>query len=416
MTPRSPTKPHLGGPLRRSRPAVLRRPRLALVAALLALAALSSPPWSPAAQPVVARPAAGPELVADGDFALPAVPAGGFSDFGAGQVFGSWTVATGSVDLLSTPRWQAPTAAAGSQSVDLNGSGPGGIYQDLATRQGSTYRLTFAMAGNPEADLGPKQLAVRWGGTVVDSPSFDTTGHTNDSMGWTFRTYTVTASAARTRLQFDSVNTPGAFGPTVGAVSVAGASSGPPPPVLGKSVDAAPVSGVVRVLVPGSGAHGFVALTAGRQLPVGTIFDTAGGVVSLTSGTAVRGVTQSGNFGGGLFRVGQNPRERGLTEVALASLGSSTKTCQPAGGKARTAAKRKLPKTVLNLLRADAKGRFRTRGRFSSATVRGTSWTTFDRCDGTLTTVARGVVTVRDFRLKRNVVVRAGRSYLATGP
>jgi hypothetical protein len=36
-----------------------------------------------------------------------------------------------------------------------------------------------------------------------------------------------------------------------------------------------------------------------------------------------------------------------------------------------------------------------------------------DRCDGTLTAVKRGRVAVRDFRRKRTVVVRAGKSYLA---
>ena len=36
-----------------------------------------------------------------------------------------------------------------------------------------------------------------------------------------------------------------------------------------------------------------------------------------------------------------------------------------------------------------------------------------DRCDGTLTKVSRGRVVVRDFRLKRNVSVRAGKRYLA---
>jgi hypothetical protein len=64
-------------------------------------------------------------------------------------------------------------------------------------------------------------------------------------------------------------------------------------------------------------------------------------------------------------------------------------------------------------LRANARGRFVTRGSNSSATVRGTIWTTTDRCDGTLTQVRRGTVVVRDFRRKRNVVVRAGKSYLA---
>ena len=36
-----------------------------------------------------------------------------------------------------------------------------------------------------------------------------------------------------------------------------------------------------------------------------------------------------------------------------------------------------------------------------------------DRCDGTLTKVRRGVVVVRDFRLRRTIIVRAGESYLA---
>ena len=45
--------------------------------------------------------------------------------------------------------------------------------------------------------------------------------------------------------------------------------------------------------------------------------------------------------------------------------------------------------------------------------MRGTIWLTQERCDGTLTYVRRGVVSVRDNRAKRTVTVRAGRSYLA---
>jgi hypothetical protein len=58
-------------------------------------------------------------------------------------------------------------------------------------------------------------------------------------------------------------------------------------------------------------------------------------------------------------------------------------------------------------------GRFRSRGRFATATVRGTRWRTVDRCDGTLTVVRQGVVEVRDLTRRRTVRVRAGRSYLA---
>ncbi len=211
----------------------------------------------------------------------------------------------------------------------------------------------------------------------------------------------------------------------------------PGPPVLGKSVDAATVSGVVYVLVPGTGhvasAHtsaakgvGFVPLTEARQLPVGTIFDTTSGVARLTTATATKGQTQAGNFGGGLFKLLQNRKERGLSELRLVLRSTAARRCAAGKvpkvgkvgqvGQAQTAAAKALPKTVLALLRANVKGKFRTRGRYSAATVRGTMWTTTDRCDGTLTAVQRGVVAVTNLRTRRQIVLRAGRSYLAKAP
>ena len=68
---------------------------------------------------------------------------------------------------------------------------------------------------------------------------------------------------------------------------------------------------------------------------------------------------------------------------------------------------------VVRKLWGNATGRFRTRGSFASATVRGTRWLTADRCDGTFISVRKGSVLVRDLRLRRNFVVRAGHSYLA---
>jgi ferric-dicitrate binding protein FerR (iron transport regulator) len=57
--------------------------------------------------------------------------------------------------------------------------------------------------------------------------------------------------------------------------------------------------------------------------------------------------------------------------------------------------------------------RYRTHGRTSVATVRGTRWATTESCGGTRTTVAQGSVVVRDRGARRQVVVRAGHSYLA---
>jgi ferric-dicitrate binding protein FerR (iron transport regulator) len=58
-------------------------------------------------------------------------------------------------------------------------------------------------------------------------------------------------------------------------------------------------------------------------------------------------------------------------------------------------------------------GHFRSRGRNSEATVRGTKWRMVDTCAGTLTSVKRGAVRVRDFRLRKNTIVRAGHHYFA---
>ena len=59
----------------------------------------------------------------------------------------------------------------------------------------------------------------------------------------------------------------------------------------------------------------------------------------------------------------------------------------------------------------DGKGSFRTTGKYSAATVRGTKWLVEDSCAGTLTRVTIGVVAVRAG--KKTVLVRAGKKYLA---
>jgi ferric-dicitrate binding protein FerR (iron transport regulator) len=61
----------------------------------------------------------------------------------------------------------------------------------------------------------------------------------------------------------------------------------------------------------------------------------------------------------------------------------------------------------------DGKGRFRTKGKHSAATVVGTKWMVEDRCNGTLTKVLRGTVSVRDFKKRKTVRVTAGHQYFA---
>ena len=203
-----------------------------------------------------------------------------------------------------------------------------------------------------------------------------------------------------------------------------------PSPVLGVAVNVAVVRGTVTVAVPSatartSGARAsqkgleFVPLTADRQIPVGSFLDTRRGTVELVSATGRSAKTQAGRFNAGLFQVlqGRSRRAQGLTELRLK--GSSFKRCRARAGRAAAgdrAGAAQLSRRTIRRLRANARGRFRTRGRNSSATVRGTIWTTTDRCDGTLTKVRRGKVVVRDLRRRRNITLTAGKSYLARAP
>jgi DNA-binding beta-propeller fold protein YncE len=181
----------------------------------------------------------------------------------------------------------------------------------------------------------------------------------------------------------------------------------PAPPTLGETANVAPVSG--RVLVNTPGAGGFVPLGQALQVPVGSQLDTMRGTVRLTSASDRRGHTQSGQFGGGIFKVQQGRRSGGLTDLLLR--GGNFRPCARGAKPAE-----RLSRRAIRRLRGRARGRFRTRGRFSASTVRGTVWGVVDRCDGTLTRVQKGIVSVRDLPQRRTVVVRAGDAYLARAP
>lgn len=202
-----------------------------------------------------------------------------------------------------------------------------------------------------------------------------------------------------------------------------------PPPVLGRSVNVDPVSGTVLVATPprssssGRARHAqkgltFVPLREARQIPLGSFFNTRRGRVRIQTATQTRGKRQAGDFFNGLFQVLQSRKRsaKGLTELRLK--GSSFRRCKTSARPKRRRGRATMPaqtsaSRTIRRLGSSAKGRFRTRGRHSAATVRGTKWTTTDRCDGTLTKVTRGKVAVRDFRRRKTIIVKAGRSYLA---
>lgn len=214
------------------------------------------------------------------------------------------------------------------------------------------------------------------------------------------------------------------------SLTLVGPSTSPPPPppppsstpspVIGKRLNATSVKGKVRVRLPNG--DGFVALTKPSQLPTGTQVDARRGTIQLVAASSSAGKTQTGTFGGAVFRLTQSAKggDKGLTTLSLLEGtfrgAPSYASCRArrAGGRSESGATAaRVSRRVLQLLHSSAKGRFRTRGRYAAATVRGTIWDTADRCDGTLVRVRRGIVTVNDLVRHKTVAVRAGHSYLA---
>jgi hypothetical protein len=185
-----------------------------------------------------------------------------------------------------------------------------------------------------------------------------------------------------------------------------------------------------RAAAPSQPALGgkLVPLTQLTKIPNGTIINALKGTLTLTSAATAgtqhatlaakkkskrpsKAQTQTGKFGGAVFKVTQ--ARSGLATLSLVegtTQGApSYATCTTKKGKAVAA----LSKRALQLLHASGKGKFRTKGRYAAATIRGTVWTIADRCDGTLVQAIKHTVTVNDSVRHKTIALHPGHSYLA---
>jgi hypothetical protein len=196
-------------------------------------------------------------------------------------------------------------------------------------------------------------------------------------------------------------------------------------PLIASKANLAPASGLVLIrpgLLAPSGMSeaarlvsgpGFRPLTEPRRLPVDSQIDARAGALRLTVAGPNPGETQQATLAGGLFSLAQSSQAptRGLTTVNL------VEGAFPGAPTYDSCATH--PFAVLQTVRArDQHGRFLTLTRDSSATASaaGTAWDTIVRCDGTVTVVHQGTVTLSDFQLHLTVTVRAGQHFLALAP
>jgi hypothetical protein len=266
----------------------------------------------------------------------------------------------------------------------------------------------------------------------------------------------ITSNPSATHLAI-STSAPGSFSVTRSATNACGTTSASfaytvarntlatlPPPVLGETVNVEPVSGEVFVKLPPGYASastasladplqapallatateslskgiGFIPLREARQIPVGSVLETTGGVARIATATSKPKEQQFGDFGAGIFKLLQARKQKGLTDLDMIDNRSARQVCATVGkGKGKALAAKHLSSTVLGRINASGHGHFTVRGQYSAATVRGTVWNVGNRCEGTLTQVKRGVVSVRDFRRRKTITLFTGQSYLAKAP
>jgi hypothetical protein len=162
---------------------------------------------------------------------------------------------------------------------------------------------------------------------------------------------------------------------------------------------------------------GFIPIKGVATVPIGSEVDSRKGELELKTAAKYdkkgsRQGLQQGRFAAGMFAIRQaSKRKAGATSKPSTDLVLLT---PPGSARACAAGSPVQPiKGVVRTLSATAKGNFRTIGSASTTTASSGTWLVQDRCNGTLTEVGRGKVTVHDTQLKKDLTLRAGQGYLA---
>jgi hypothetical protein len=183
-------------------------------------------------------------------------------------------------------------------------------------------------------------------------------------------------------------------------------------PEVGRQTIASVDSGDVFVKLPGE--QSWDRFDGAASLPVGSVVDARKGTVTLK--VASNGYAKTDRrhrdatltLSAGIFEIRQARMRKGATGLVQIPVEIVLKSAPGAEVKCRSG--RSL-KGVVRTLTATGKGVFRVIGGASRADARNASFTTTDRCDGTVTRVRKGRAKVRAAR--RTVTVREGHRYFA---
>jgi hypothetical protein len=171
-------------------------------------------------------------------------------------------------------------------------------------------------------------------------------------------------------------------------------------------------SGTVTVTLPGQKGQGLQGIA---RLPVGTVVDATKGVVTVSvasngyAATDRRHRDATVTLSQGIFEIRQARMRKGVTQVVQIPVEFVLASPAAASAKCR----RGPSKGIVRRLTAKGIGVFRVTGGASRADARTATFTTIDRCNGTLTRVTKGHAKVTRNKGGRAIVVHQGRRYFA---
>lgn len=134
------------------------------------------------------------DLVRNGSFESPASPEAGL--VGNFPSIPGWTETTGRGMEVQNELYSPPDGG-GAQYVELDSKGPSSFYQDIATKEGEGYRLTFRYTARPNTPAAENAFEVTFGETTQSIELAPVT-----APDWQTSSIDIVATQPSTRLTF----------------------------------------------------------------------------------------------------------------------------------------------------------------------------------------------------------------------
>jgi hypothetical protein len=321
------------------------------------------------------------------------------------QSYGAWS---GSFVVVGSTR------GGGVTGVKMGGAGWNTTAAAHRGHNGSRYRYVCPSGGN---------LATVWGTNIYTDDSSVCTAAVHVGVITPASGGSVTIETRPGRSSYVSFAHNGVtsrpYGSWTGSFVLAGAAPIPGSPGGGGGGGSGG-GGTTTTTTPGGGgaAPPPTATTTGTVLvngqpftagtiPYGATVDVTRGRLALIADTGTLTVNGAGGISAVFVLVRGTDKRRPIVELRLTRGNFSICPARKKNSASQT------PSTTVRQLWGNGKGRFRTRGRYAAATVRGTNWLTADRCNGTFVRVRQGVIGVLDPPRRQEITLRAGRTYLA---